>query len=116
MNPRVYRYTESIVQKSMQIARQPRVGEQFAIALYKSLDRRQDDYIHPWIINSFDGEYDFFVNKAHLVKSLKKVPTDDGLIEHFEAFERAFHSLVGSYFSGKEELDDILQDTNETAD
>ena len=116
MNPQVYRYTERIVQKSVQIAGQPRVGGQFAIALYKSLDRRQDEYIHPWIINSFDGEYDFFVSRAHLARNLDKVPTDDGLIEHFEAFERAVHSLVGPYFSGKEELDDILQDTNETAD
>ena len=116
MNPQVYRYTERIIQKSVQIAGQPTVGGQLAIALYKSLDRRQDEYIHPWIIRSFDDEFNFFVSKAHLVKSLDRVPTDEGLIEHFEAFERAFHSLVGSYFSGKEELDDILQDTNETAD
>lgn len=116
MNPRVYRYTERIVQKSVKIAGQPRVGGQFAIALYKSLDRRHDEYIHPWIIKSFDVEFKFFVSKAHLVKSLERVPTDDRLIEHFEAFERAFHSLVGPYFSGKEELDAILQDTNATAD
>lgn len=116
MSPQVYQYTECIVRKSVQIANQPTVGRQLAIALFRSLGRRQGEYIHPWIIRSFDDEYNFFVSRAHLVSSLNQVPTDDGLMEHFEAFERAFHSLVGPYFSGKEELDAILQDTNTTAD
>ncbi len=90
------------------------VGQQFAVALFRSIDRQNDDYIAPWIFASFDAEYKFFVSRAHLAVSVEKIPTDDGLLEHFDAFERAFHSLVGSYFTGKEELDEILQETNTT--
>ena len=112
----VHRQIVKIVQKSVEIAEQPSVGKQLAIVLFRSLERRQDEFIHPWIIESFDAEYDFFVKRAHLAESVDKVPNDDGLITHFEGFERAFHSLVGPYFSGKEELDAILQDTNQAAD
>jgi len=116
VSAQVYRYVEKIVRKSGEIHDQPSVGKQLASALFRSLDRRNPELILPWIIRSFDAEYDFFVKRAHLAQSVDKVPTDDGLIEHFESFERAFHSLVGPYFTGKEELDAILQDTNETAD
>lgn len=105
-----------LVEKSRELADQPTVGKQLAIALFRSLDRRNDEFIHPWIISSFDGEYKFFVSKAHLARSMDRVPSDEGLIEHFEGFERAFHSLVGPYFSGKEELDAILRATNTAAD
>ena len=116
VSPQVYRSVKKIVQKSLDIADQPTVGKQLAIALFRSLDRREDEFIHPWIMDSFDAEYNFFVTRAHLAKSVDKMPNDDGLIEHFEAFERSFHSLVGPYFSGKEELDGILQDTNKATD
>jgi len=116
VSPQVYRYVEKIVRKSNQIAVQRTVGKQLAIALFHSLDRREDEFIQPWVIDAFDAEYDFFVRRAHLAESIEKVPSDDGLLEHFEAFERAFHSLVGPYFSGKDELDAILQDTNSAAD
>lgn len=116
VSSQVYRQLEKIVQKSDEIVAQPTVGRQFAIALFRCLDRRQDDFIHPWIVESFDAEYDFFVKRAHLAESVANVPNDNGLIIHFEGFERAFHSLVGPYFSGKEELDAILEDTNQPAD
>lgn len=105
-----------LVEKRKELAAQPKIGQQLAIALYRSLDRREDEFIHPWIIELFHEEHKFFISRAHLAKSLDKVPNDDGLLEHFEAFERAFHSLVGPYFTGKEELDAILQDTNTTTD
>ncbi|GAF85394.1 unnamed protein product [marine sediment metagenome] len=116
VSPQVYRYMKKIVQKSTKIAAQRTVGKQLAIALFRSLDRWENEFIQPWVIEAFDAEYDFFVDRAHLAESVENVPSDDGLLEHFEAFERAFHSLVGPYFSGKEELDAILQDTNSAAD
>ena len=116
VSAQVHSAVRRLVERSRELAKPPTVGEQLARALFHSLDRRSDEFIHLWIIRSFDDEYDFFVSRAHLVSSLNQVPTDDGLMEHFEAFERAFHSLVGPYFSGKEELDAILQDTNTAAD
>jgi len=105
-----------ILEKNTEIGNQPTVGSQLAVSLFHAVDRREDEYIPPWIIKSFDEEYGFFVQRAHLARKLDQVPTDDGLPGHFEAFERALHSLVGPYFSGKEELDDILQDTNPATD
>jgi len=112
----IYRYVEKIVKKSVELHDQPSVGNQLAGALFRSFAQGNAVPIQPWIISSFDAEYDFFVKRAHLAQSVDEIPTDDGLIEHFESFERAFHSVVGSYFTGKEELDAILQDTNETTD
>jgi len=114
--PHVYEYAEEIVDRSRAMGGQPTVGAQLAIALFRSLDRPDEEFIPPWIIESFGAEYDFFVKRAHLAQSADKVPSDVGLTENFEAFERAFHSLVGPYFSGKEELDAILQDTNAGSD
>jgi len=108
----VFQRLEKIVQKSREMSKQPTVGQQLASALFRSLDRRDDDFIPRWITEGFDAEYDYFVKRAHLALSADKVPNDDGLLAHFEAFERGFHSLVGPYFSGKEDLDAILQDTN----
>jgi len=115
VSPQVYKCVQRIVRKSEEIADQLTVGNQLVIALFDSHDRRKDEFIPRWIIKSFDAEYDFFVKRAHLAKSVDSIPNDDGLAEHFEAFERAFHSLMGPYFSGKEELDAILQDTNESS-
>jgi hypothetical protein len=112
----VHEHLLTMVTKSVSMGDGPKVGQRLAVALYRALDRPADSYIPRWIINAFDAEYDFFVRRAHLSSSVAKPPTGDGLAEHFDAFERAFHSLIGPYFSGKEELDAILQDTNETAD
>lgn len=113
----VHNYVAKIVEKSKKMARdQSTIGKSLAVALFNSSDSRDDRFIAPWIIKSFDDEYDFFVTRAHLAQREEQMPTDDGLVAHFEAFERAFHSMVGSYFTGKEELDAILQDTNDAAD
>lgn len=112
----VHACAERIVKKRMEIGVQPTVGKQLAIALFRSSDRGKDDFIPPWTIKAFDEEYDFFVGRAHLARSAPGIPSDEGLVTHFEAFETAFHSLVGPYFSGKKELDDILQETNQRAD
>ena len=115
VSPQVYNCIAYLVRKSDEISGQPTVGKQLVVALFRSLDRQEDEFVPPWITKSFDAEYDFFVKRAHLARSVDEVPNDDGLVAHFEAFERALHSLVGPYFSGKEELDAILQDTNEAA-
>lgn len=112
----VFRRLEKIVQKKREMLKQPTVGQQLAIALFRSQDRRDDDFIPRWVTERFDAEYDYFVKRAHLALSIDKAPNDDGLLTHFEAFERSFHSLVGLYFSGKEDLDAILQDTNAVTD
>lgn len=115
VNTQVLRCVEEIVEKSKELTEQPRVGEQLAIALYRTLDRREEEFIPPWVLDAFHKEYKFFVTRAHLAIKFDKVPSDDGLVDHFQAFERAFHSSVGQYFTGKQELDEILQDTNREA-
>ena len=113
----VYNYVVKIVEKSRQFARdKSTIGRDLVVALFRSGERREDEFIPPWVIKAFDDEYNFFVKRAHLASNEAGMPTDDGLVERFEAFERAFHSVIGSYFTGKDELDAILQDTNATAD
>lgn len=117
INTAIYNYVKKIVNKSVKMKENhSTVGKRLAIALYRVFDRQESEFISPQVIDSFNSEYNFFVTKAHLVESIDKIPTDDGLNKHFEAFERAFHSLVGSYFTGKEELDDILCVANKRTD
>jgi hypothetical protein len=113
----VYNYVVKIVEKSRQFARdKSTIGRDLLIALFRSGERSEDEFIQPWVFKAFDDDYDFFVRKAHLAIDEARMPTDDRLLERFEAFEHAFHSMIGSYFTGKDELDAILQDTNTTAD
>ena len=89
MTTQVYRCVTKLVDKCREMAEQPSVGKHLAIALFRSGDRREDEFIQPWVIRSFDAEYDFFVRRAHLARRVDRVPTDERLVEHFEAFERA---------------------------
>jgi hypothetical protein len=116
ISSQVHACAAKIVKKRIEIGEQPTIGKQLAIALFRSSERGKDDFIAPWIIKAFDEEYKFFVSRAHLARSVPGIPSDEGLIKHFESFETAFHSLVGPYFSGKKELDDILQETNKRSD
>ena len=115
MHPRICEEIIEIVKKSWEMAgdgkRQSSIGAAIASALFQHCHHDKNEFIPNWVIKSFDVEYDYFVGQAHL----NKIPTGEGLCEHFEAFERAFHSLVGAYFMGKEELDTILQDANQDA-
>jgi len=111
----VYKKIIEIIKKENEMKTQPKVGEQLAIALFRASDRREE-FMHPAVIDAFNDEYAYFMSKAHFPAKLEKGLADEGLKEHFEAFERAFHSLIGPYFSGKEEIDAILQDTNATTD
>jgi hypothetical protein len=116
VSPQVYSHLQKLVEKSKEITKVS-IGEQLAISLFRSLDRQSDQFLEPWIHRSFQEEHDFFVARAHFSKNAdKKACTEEDLLAHFEAFERAFHSLVGPYFRGKEELDALLQDTNEVSD
>jgi hypothetical protein len=116
ISPEVYTLLEDISQKSKQMGHTPRVGQHLAKALFQSQDRCTGDFIPQWVTNSFDTEYNYFVGRAHLDAKPARTPNEDDLTKHFESFERSFHSLVGPYFSGKEELDAILQATNLQSD
>ena len=108
----VHSSVRGLVERARKLSNQPSPGERLARALFRSIDRGTDDFIHPRVIRDFNKDYRFFVSKAHLVMHVDKIPTDEGLAERFESFERSLHALVGPYFSGKDELDAILQDTN----
>ncbi|MCH8839273.1 MAG: hypothetical protein IH831_01070, partial [Planctomycetes bacterium] len=71
---KIFIHLEKIINKCGQLKNQPSVGKQLVIALYRSLDRQQEEFIPPWVIESFDNEYDFFVSRAHLVESMDRVP------------------------------------------
>ena len=114
VSAQAYAAAERLVEKSQDVKDQASVGTRLARALFRAVDRPADMPIPGWIFEAFDEEYKFFVERAHLRGD--KAPSDEGLLEHFESFERAFHSIVGSYFKGKGELDAILAETNRRAD
>lgn len=116
VTPQVFCRAERIVLRCATFSDGATFGRDLALALHRSLDPSRAGTLSPLVINAFNDEYGYFVKRAHLATSVDSQPDVDGLVDHFEAFERSFHSFVGPYFSGKEELDAILQSTNATTD
>jgi hypothetical protein len=114
VSAQAYNAAERLVEASRTVKEQASVGTRLARALFRAVERPEGMPIPGWIFSAFDEEYDFFVGRAHLRPT--GMPAGDGLLVHFESFERAFHSIVGPYFKGKEELDAILAETNRRAD
>ncbi len=90
---------------------QPRSTEVLARALFR---RFAESGLQPpaRLAATFEEERRWFTDRAHLVLERAKVPAEEGLLDHFASFEGALHSLVGEYFTGKEELDAILAQAN----
>jgi hypothetical protein len=113
VSARAHSAAARLVETSRTLKEQGSVGTRLARALFRAVDRPEQP-VPGWIFKAFDKEYDFFVARAHLRGST--VPWGDDIRTHFESFEGAFHSIVGSYFKGKGDLDAILADTNRRAD
>ena len=65
VSKQVYRHIAKLVEKSEKMAEdQPTVGRALARSLFRCGVRNVDEFIAPWIIKSFDAEYDFFVKGA----------------------------------------------------
>jgi len=115
VSAQVYAAAEDLVRRSRDLGEQDSVGTRLTKALFGAVDRPLGTMPVPgWVFQAFNAEYDFFVERAHLRASIDQL--EDGLQQHFEDFERAFHSMVGPYFRGKEDLDAILEETNEKTD
>ena len=101
-----------LLEKHRAHKKQPKSAEVLAQALYQ---RFVEDGVTPSqrLINTFEKERKWFTKRAHLVRDSDKIPTDDGLQEHFETFERILHTLVAPHFLVQRELDDILQQANQ---
>lgn len=110
-----YKHIVQLLEKLNEIEKQPSTGQHLARVLHR-VNPGEDGTIPGRLIAMFDVERRWFVKRAHLVSRPDKLPLDDGLLEHFEAFERALFSFVGHYFSGTRELDEILCEANETTD
>lgn len=61
------------------------------------------------LIDTFHRERRWFVDLAHFNAHPKKVVSESELKQHFDAVCRAVHSVIGSYYVGIEELDEVLE-------
>ncbi|MFG0243666.1 MAG: hypothetical protein ACF8R9_12840 [Phycisphaerales bacterium JB054] len=106
------RSVEGLLDVHRALKKQPRSAEVLARALYR---RFADAGLDPpkRLVEVFERERRWFTERAHLVRDHEKLPSDEGLDEHFTAFENALFSLVGPYFAGKQEIDAILQQANQ---
>lgn len=94
------------------IKKQPKSAEVLALALYKRFVE-SGRAPHTRLIKTFENERRWFTGRAHLVRDNEKIPSVDGLEEHFSTFERTLHSLVAPHFTVQQELSDILQQANQ---
>ena len=64
------------------------------------------------IVNDFKRTRRWFMRIAHF-PAAKALQTDEAELQtQFKRFETMLHSFVGSFFTGKRELDEILQQAN----
>lgn len=105
---------DNLLEKHRALKDQPRSAEVLVRALYR---RFAESGLNPpaRLAQAFEDERRWFMQRAHLVIDTTKVPTDVGLVKHFTSFERALYSLVGQYFSGKKEIDAIIEQANQRA-
>lgn len=64
------------------------------------------------IVADFKRVHKWFMERAHLRKTVMQPVPEATLTEHFELFESILHSFVGDYFTGTAELDHVLQQAN----
>ena len=63
----------------------------------------------------FKAMRDWFMGFAHLRSDGPPVVAEDELQRQFNKFETMLHSFVGDFFTGTAELDEILQQANQSA-
>lgn len=105
------RSVDDLLERHRRLKEQPRSAVVLARAMYRRFAESGLEAPRR-LVDQFERERVWFTKRAHLVIEMEKVPSDDGLMEHFAAFERALYSLVGQYFTGKTEIDAILQQAN----
>tara|TARA_A100000171_G_scaffold42943_1_gene44641 strand:- start:3478 stop:4233 length:756 start_codon:yes stop_codon:yes gene_type:complete len=105
------RQVYALVQQHETIKNQASSGRVLAEALYRQY-ATAGSMPSDRVIRTFDKARVWFTRRAHLVRDPNKLPTDEGLRDNFEAFERTLHSLIAPHFTIKGELDDILQEAN----
>lgn len=105
------RAVDDLLDRHRSLKEQPRSVEVLARAMYRRFAESGLE-VPRRLVEQFEAERVWFTKRAHLVIEEEKLPTDDGLVAHFTAFERALYSLVGQYFAGKTEIDAILQQAN----
>ena len=103
-----FQSVERLLNKHKELGQEPRSMEVLARALYRRFAEARLDVPRRLVAN-FEEERIWFTNRAHLGRDLAKLPNEEGLAEHFASLESALYSLVGQYFTGKEEIDVILQ-------
>ena len=105
------RSVDRLLERHRALKKEPRSAEVLARALYRRFAESGLD-APGRLVGAFEAERVWFTKRAHLVREKEKLPCDDGLVEHFTSFERALYSLVGKYFTGKKEIDAILEQAN----
>ena len=68
------------------------------------------------LVDRFKKERRWFMDRAHLSHKPLNPVSEAELRQHFERFEKMLHGFVGHFFTTTSELDEILRDTNKTAD
>jgi len=68
--------------------------------------------INQRLVASFKEIRQWFMSLTHLRRSAPPEVGETELCGRFEAFEKTLHSFVGSFFTGTQELDAILQQAN----
>lgn len=68
------------------------------------------------LVEDFKRMRDWFMRLTHLRADSAPQVAEEELQQYFYRFEAMLHSFVGDFFTGSDELDDILQQANQRTD
>jgi hypothetical protein len=85
--------------------------------LFRFLMRQEptNAQVNERLVENFKRLHKWFMDLTHLRTKYEKVPhiNESELKKQFEVFEGILHSFVGNFFTGTEELDEILKQANQ---
>ena len=89
------------------------VAKMFALAA--EADEAGQEQLRP-IVDEFFKTGEWFMHRTHLTAKVTSAPDESELIRKFEQFELITLSLVRSFFTTADELDELIQEANSSAD
>ena len=64
------------------------------------------------IVQEFKRVHNWFMDRTHLPRTEGQIVPEDELRQQFQRFEAMLYAFVGDFFTGRAELDNVLQQAN----
>lgn len=112
---RINRKVASMIDSLVEAHRERRQRPSNYELLFRVLMRKEplQSAVHQRLVKDFKKMRGWFMDQTHLPREEVRQVAESELQTQFKRFEGMLHSFVGNYFTGVNELDEILRQANE---